>query len=49
MKHLFFFGLDESSLLSSLLEEAMGVALEAAGWFTTVDERTNLNFLKKDK
>lgn len=35
MKHLFFLGLGVSPLLSSLLEEATGVGLEAAGWLTT--------------
>lgn len=35
MKHLFFLGLEVSPLLSSLLEEAIGAGLEAAGWFTT--------------
>lgn len=35
MKHLFFLGLGVSPLLSSLLAEAIGVGLEAAGWLTT--------------
>lgn len=38
MKHLFFLGLEVSPLPSSLLEEATGAALEAAGWFTTTYE-----------
>lgn len=39
MKHLFFLGLGVSPLFSSLLEEATGVGLEAAGWLTTADNR----------
>lgn len=38
MKHLFFLGLEASPLPSSLLEEATGAELEAAGWFTTTYE-----------
>ena len=39
MKHLFFLGLGVSPLLSSPLEEATGVGLEAAGWFTTEERQ----------
>lgn len=45
IKHLFFLGFGVSPLLSSLLEDATGVGLEAAGWFTTTkkgQQRTKL-------
>lgn len=59
MKHLFFLGLGVSPLPSSLLEEATGVGLEEAGWFTTKHEErqqeqrklishTNFNYLLSD-
>lgn len=47
MKHLFFLGLGVSLLLSSLLEEATGVGLEAAGWLTTTQKERQWEGKKK--
>lgn len=41
MKHRFFLGLELSPLLSSVLEDATGVGLEAAGWLTTAGKNVN--------
>lgn len=39
MKHLFFLGLGVSAFPSSLLDEARGAGMEAAGWFTTKQQK----------